>query len=188
VYGIARELGWEDDEVLKGMSSMPPVDGRFERFDMGDGITGIVDYAHTPDALENVLSTIREMCSPEQRIVTVVGAGGDRDSGKRPGMCAAACRSSDIVILTSDNPRSESPEAIIDDMKKGIPSDMESQVFSVTNRREAIQLAMALSKPGDFILVAGKGHENYQEIKGERHHFDDREELMRIREKTSKGI
>jgi len=186
VYGVARELGWENDEVLTGMSSMAQVDGRFERFDLGDGVTGIVDYAHTPDALENVLETIRDMCSPNQRIITVVGAGGDRDSGKRPKMSAAACRTSDIVILTSDNPRSESPEKIIEDMKEGIPPDMESPVFSITNRREAIQLAMALSKSGDFILVAGKGHENYQEIRGERHHFDDREELMKMKALTSK--
>ena len=186
VYGVARELAWEIEEVLTGMSSLSQVDGRFERFDLGDNVTGIVDYAHTPDALENVLETIRDMCSPGQKIITVIGAGGDRDSGKRPKMSATACRISDIVILTSDNPRSESPQKIIEDMKAGIPSDMESQVFSISDRREAIKLALAMSGSGDFILIAGKGHENYQEIKGERYHFDDREELMKMKDLTSK--
>ncbi len=181
VYGVSIELGWEKDEVLPGISKMHQVQGRFEKVDLGDNINGIVDYAHTPDALENVLETIREMCMPDQRIITVIGAGGDRDKGKRPEMAAIACGKSDIVILTSDNPRSEDPDLIIDDMKTGVPVSMESQVFSLANRHEAIKLAYALSKAGDFLLVAGKGHENYQEIKGKRQHFDDREELMKIK-------
>ncbi len=186
VYGVSRELGWKDEEILTGMSSMQQVEGRFERFDLGEQITGIVDYAHTPDALENVLETIRDMCSTGQRIITVIGAGGNRDKGKRPKMAYVACQKSDIVILTSDNPRSESPDKIIEDMKDGIPSEMESRVFSITNRREAIKLGFAMSNSGDFLLVAGKGHENYQEINGERHHFDDREELLRM--KSTKKI
>jgi len=181
VYGVSRELGWNEEEVLTGISGLGQVDGRFERIDLGDQVTGIVDYAHTPAALENVLEAIREMCKSEQRIITVIGAGGDRDKGKRPKMAQAACKSSDIVILTSDNPRSEGPERIIEDMKEGIPVEMESQVFSLTNRREAIRLAVALSQEGDYVLVAGKGHENYQEINGVRHHFDDREELIGIK-------
>lgn len=181
VYAVAIELAWIKDEVLREMSAMKQVVGRFERFDLGNQITGIVDYAHTPDAIENVLEAIRDICQ-QGRIITVIGAGGNRDKGKRPKMALAACRNSDIVILTSDNPRSEDPENIIEDMKAGIPAEMESQVFSLTNRKEAIKLAFALAQSGDFVLVAGKGHENYQEIKGKRLHFDDREELMKITE------
>ncbi len=180
VYGVSIELGWIKEEVLVGISKMHQVQGRFEKVDLGDNISGIVDYAHTPDALDNVLETIREMCMPDQKIITVIGAGGDRDKGKRPEMAAIACGKSDIVVLTSDNPRSEDPDLIIEDMKAGVPADMESQVFSLTNRHEAIKLAFALSRPGDFLLVAGKGHEDYQEIKGKRQHFDDREELLKI--------
>ena len=181
VYGVAVELGWNREEVLTGISAMNQVDGRFEKVDLGDNITGLVDYAHTPDALRNVLQTIKDMCTPHQRVITVVGAGGDRDRGKRPEMAGLACKYSEIVVLTSDNPRSEDPEEIIEEMKKGIPAEMESQVFSLTNRHEAIKLAFALSKPGDFVLIAGKGHENYQEIKGIKHHFDDKEELLIIK-------
>ncbi len=181
VYGVAVELGWNREEVLTGISAMKQVDGRFEKVDLGDNITGIVDYAHTPDALKNVLQTIKEMCTPHQRVITVVGAGGDRDRGKRPEMAGVACAYSEIVVLTSDNPRSEDPDEIIEEMKKGIPDEMESQVFSLTNRHEAIKLAFALSKPGDFVLIAGKGHETYQEIKGIKHHFDDKEELLSIK-------
>jgi UDP-N-acetylmuramoyl-L-alanyl-D-glutamate--2,6-diaminopimelate ligase len=181
VYGVAISLGWNNEEILTAISSLKPVEGRFEKVDLGDGITGIVDYAHTPDALENVLESIREMCAPGQRVLTVIGAGGDRDRGKRPAMAAAACALSEIVILTSDNPRSEDPGDIIQDMKEGVPVEMEPQVFSIINRHEAIKLAYALAREGDFVLVAGKGHETYQEIKGERKHFDDKEELLKIK-------
>ena len=182
VYGVARELGWKDDEVLSSLSSLRQVEGRFEMIDLGNGITGIVDYAHTPDALTNVLGAVRDLCHGKSRIITVVGAGGDRDKGKRPKMTSAACQESDIVILTSDNPRSEKAEAIIDDMQKGIPHSMASKVFSIASRREAIKVAVSMSFPGDYILVAGKGHENYQEIDGIRYHFDDREELIKMKE------
>ena len=187
VFGVAMELNWDEDEVLAAMSAMDQVEGRFERIDLGNNVTGIVDYAHTPDALENVLGTIKDMCVKGQRIITVIGAGGDRDKGKRPKMASEAVKSSDIVILTSDNPRSEDPESIIEDMKTGIPEAKDHQVFCLTNRREAIKLAVAMSTPGDFILIAGKGHEKYQEIKGERHHFDDKEELLKIKFKAVKG-
>jgi len=182
VYGVARELDWKDDEVLSCLSSLRQVEGRFEMIDLGNGITGVVDYAHTPDALTNVLGALRDLCHGKGRIITVVGAGGDRDKGKRPKMTLAACRESDIVILTSDNPRSEKPEAIINDMQKGIPHSMGSKVFSITSRMEAIKVAVSMSLPGDYILVAGKGHENYQEIDGIRYHFDDMEELIKMKE------
>ena len=179
VYGVAIELEWKSEEVLQAISAMKQVAGRFERFDLGNKISGIVDYAHTPDALGNVLEAIRDICT-EGRIITVIGAGGNRDKGKRPKMALAACRNSDIVILTSDNPRSEDPETIIEEMKVGVPAEMEPHVFSLTNRKEAIKLAYAMAQSGDFVLVAGKGHESYQEIKGKRYHFDDREELIKI--------
>ena len=184
VYGVATQLGWKDEEILTAISRLKPVEGRFDKVDLGDGVTGIVDYAHTPDALKNVLEAIREMCGSGQRVLTVIGAGGDRDRGKRPAMAATACAMSEIVILTSDNPRSENPGDIIEEMKEGVPPEMESQVFSVINRREAIRLAYALARGGDFVLVAGKGHETYQEINGERKHFDDKEELIKIKSST----
>jgi UDP-N-acetylmuramoyl-L-alanyl-D-glutamate--2,6-diaminopimelate ligase len=139
-----------------------------------------VDYAHTPDALENVLKTLQELRVKNARIITVFGAGGDRDRGKRPLMAEMACRYSDQIIITSDNPRTEDPEFIIGEILKGVPAGKERSVLSIANRHEAIKTAVALAREGDIILVAGKGHETYQEINGVKHHFDDREELRRL--------
>ena len=151
-----------------------------EQVELGRQITGIVDYAHTPDALENVLKTLTDLRKPGEQIITVFGAGGDRDKGKRPEMAKAACRYSDRVIITSDNPRTEDPEQIIRDIEVGIPAGKRPVTLSITRRDEAIRTAFALAQPGDVILVAGKGHETYQEINGVRHHFDDREELEKL--------
>lgn len=174
VYGAARLLGLPDDEVLQIISTLTPVAGRFQSFRSADGVTAIVDYAHTPDALVNVLDTIREI-SRGGSIITVCGAGGDRDKGKRPIMAAEAAARSTRVILTSDNPRSEDPEAIINDMKAGLDASAAARTLSIVDRAEAIRTAVALAAPGDIILIAGKGHETYQIIGNETHHFDDRE-------------
>ena len=143
------------------------------------GYTAIVDYAHTPDALVNVLSTIAEVLNGKGRIITVCGCGGDRDAGKRPIMAREAAMRSDQVILTSDNPRTEDPEKILLDMEQGLDEELHRKTLKVTDRREAIRLACKLAQPGDVVLVAGKGHEPYQEVNGVRHHFDDREEIMK---------
>ncbi|MDE5876789.1 MAG: UDP-N-acetylmuramoyl-L-alanyl-D-glutamate--2,6-diaminopimelate ligase [Muribaculaceae bacterium] len=175
VYGAAILTGFNPEEVLVNMSRLVPVSGRFQTMRSPEGVTAIVDYAHTPDALVNVLDTIRKIVGPEGRITTVVGAGGNRDHGKRPMMAReAACRS-DFLILTSDNPRDEDPEAIIADMRNGLSREELGRTLCITDRTEAIHKAMQQSRPGDVVLVAGKGHETYQEIKGVRHHFDDRE-------------
>jgi UDP-N-acetylmuramoyl-L-alanyl-D-glutamate--2,6-diaminopimelate ligase len=180
VYGTALLLGAEKEEVLKIISLLKPVDGRFETFRSPMGIFAIVDYAHTPDAIKNVLSSINEVRNGNETLFTVVGAGGDRDRTKRPEMALEAVTASDRVILTSDNPRSEEPEAIIEEMQKGIPAAKISNVISITNRKQAIRTACMMAKPGDIILIAGKGHENYQEIKGVKYHFDDREVVLEI--------
>jgi UDP-N-acetylmuramoyl-L-alanyl-D-glutamate--2,6-diaminopimelate ligase len=180
VYASAVLLGADSDEVLRIMSLLKPVDGRFEIFRSPIGYFAVVDYAHTPDALKNVLSTINETKTPEQNVFCVVGAGGDRDKTKRPEMAAEAFSASNRVILTSDNPRSEEPEQIIADMMAGIPMEMRPKVISITNRKEAIRTACMMAHKGDIILIAGKGHEDYQEIKGVKHHFDDREVVMEI--------
>lgn len=178
VYGASILTGFNPEEVLVNMSRLVPVAGRFQSFRSKEGITAIVDYAHTPDALVNVLDTIRDIVRNQGRIITVVGAGGNRDSGKRPMMAReAACRS-DRLVLTSDNPRNEDPEAIIADMRQGLSAEELRRTLCITDRREAIRAAVALASEGDVVLVAGKGHEPYQEIKGVRHHFDDREEVM----------
>ena len=175
VYGAAILSGFDPEEVIVNMSRLVPVAGRFQPFMSKTGVGAIVDYAHTPDALVNVLDTIREIVGPQGEIITVVGAGGNRDHGKRPMMAQeAACRS-DQLILTSDNPRFEDPEAIIADMKAGLNADELSRTLCITDRREAIARAVAMAKPGNVILIAGKGHEPYQEVNGVRHHFDDRE-------------
>lgn len=180
VYAAARLLGdWKEEDIVRAMSLLVPVSGRFETILSREGVMAIVDYAHTPDALENVLSTIAGL-RREGKVFTVVGAGGDRDKTKRPEMAEVACRMSDRVILTSDNPRSEEPTAIIEDMKKGIPKGEEDKVLSIPDRREAIRAALLLSHKGDIVLVAGKGHEDYQEIKGVKHHFDDKEVIKEI--------
>ncbi len=174
VYGACCLLGWAPDEVLTRMSRLVPVAGRFQAVRSPEGVVAIVDYAHTPDALVNVLDTIREI--GPRSIITVVGAGGNRDSGKRPIMAAEAARRSDRLILTSDNPRFEEPLAILADMEAGLDYDMRRRALIIEDRREAIRTAASLAAPGDVILIAGKGHEDYQEVKGVKHHFDDREE------------
>ena len=177
VYGASILSGFDPEEVIVNMSRLVPVAGRFQPFLSPDGVAAIVDYALTPDALENVLDTIREIVGPEGEIIPVVGAGGNRDHGKRPMMAQeAACRS-DLVILTRDNPRDENPEDIINDMKAGLNNDELKRTECVTDRREAIRHAISSAKPGCVVLIAGKGHETYQEVCGVRHHFDDREEV-----------
>ena len=174
VYGASILLGWDKDEVLVNMSRLIPVAGRFQTLHGPTGVTAIVDYAHTPDALVNVLDTIREVVGADGVITTVVGAGGNRDRGKRPIMAREAALRSTRVILTSDNPRDEEPAEIIREMEAGLTDDMRPHTLSITDRREAIRTALMMSKAGDVVLIAGKGHEDYQEIKGVKHHFDDR--------------
>ena len=175
VYATATLLNQKSDEVLQNITSLNSVKGRFEYIRSEKGITAIVDYAHTPDALKNVLSTINQIRSGNEQLITVVGAGGDRDKTKRPIMAKFASALSNKVILTSDNPRTENPEEIINDMKKGIEPIFVKNVISITDRREAIKTACMFAEKGDIILIAGKGHENYQEINGVKHHFDDKE-------------
>ena len=180
VYGAAVSLGADPDEVLVALSAMHPVSGRFETIHSPEGFTAIVDYAHTPDALTNVLNSIHEVLEGKGRIITVVGAGGNRDKGKRPLMAKEAARLSDQVILTSDNPRFEEPDAIIQDMVAGLTKADLERTLCITDREQAIKTATMLAKRGDVILVAGKGHEDYQEVKGVKHHFDDREQLRKL--------
>jgi len=175
VYGAAVLLGQAPDEVLLALSSLRSVSGRFQTFRSPEGCTAIVDYAHTPDALTNVLNAIREVLSNKGSIVTVVGCGGNRDKGKRPLMAKEAALLSDYVILTSDNPRFEEPEDIIRDMEEGLADVSPKKILKITDRKEAIRAACLLAEPGDVVLIAGKGHEDYQEVKGVKHHFDDRE-------------
>lgn len=179
IYATAILLGFNAEEVAKAISELKSVDGRFEYFRAPDGKVAIVDYAHTPDAVKNVLSTILQIRNGEQ-VISVLGAGGDRDKGKRPLMASVAAQMSDKVILTSDNPRSEEPEAIIADMLQGINVLEKRKVITITDRREAIRAAVLMALPGDIILVAGKGHETYQEIKGVKHPFDDREIIKEL--------
>ncbi|MBN1388305.1 MAG: UDP-N-acetylmuramoyl-L-alanyl-D-glutamate--2,6-diaminopimelate ligase [Bacteroidales bacterium] len=180
VVSAAELLGRDRLEVLTSISTLKPVPGRFEVIRSGMGTTAIVDYAHTPDALDNVLETINKIRTTGNRLITVVGAGGDRDRSKRPIMARISVEKSDRVILTSDNPRTEDPEEIIDDMIKGVPEQMRDKVLRITDRREAIRTASIIAGENDIILVAGKGHETYQEIMGQRYHFDDREELRKV--------
>jgi len=177
IYGAATALGFDKDELLVEISKLHGANGRFDMVHSEKGIVGIVDYAHTPDALENVLVTINEVRCHKETLITVVGCGGNRDTTKRPEMAAVAVKLSDRVILTSDNPRNEDPDEIIRQMKAGVPEADQGKVLSITNRREAIRTAVALAKRGDIILLAGKGHENYQEINGVKNHFDDKEVL-----------
>lgn len=180
VMGATILLGVERDDILRILSELHPVSGRFEIIRSPDGKFAVVDYAHTPDAIQNVLSGITEIRSGDEQVITVLGAGGDRDKTKRPEMAQEAVRQSDKVILTSDNPRSEEPEQILADMEAGIEINQKHKVLSIVNRREAIKTACMLAKPGDIILVAGKGHEDYQEIKGVKYHFDDKEVINEI--------
>ncbi len=175
VYGAATLLGADEQELLQGLSTLHSVSGRFEPVRSDDGKDAIVDYAHTPDALENVIATINDIRSEGQRLIVVCGCGGDRDSTKRPEMARIASREADIAILTSDNPRTEDPEKILDQMMEGVEPG--AQVLRIIDRRQAIRTAVMLATKGDIILVAGKGHETYQIIGREKQHFDDREEL-----------
>jgi len=177
VFSAASILGAEDEEVLRILSELRSVPGRLELVEGPGGISCLVDYAHTPDALRNVISAVNRIRPGDRQLITVVGAGGDRDRAKRPHMASITAEGSTKVILTSDNPRTEDPEKILDDMEAGITPDMRRKVLRITSRREAIKTAVMLAVPGDVVLVAGKGHENYQEINGVKHHFDDREEL-----------
>lgn len=179
VYGAARMLGKQPEDILVTLSTLHSVSGRLEPIQSSEGVTAIVDYAHTPDALANVLNAIREVDKTGQ-IITVCGAGGNRDKGKRPLMAQEAVKQSDRVIITSDNPRFEEPQDIINDMLAGLNTQQMKKVVSIADRREAIKTACMLAKKGDVVLVAGKGHENYQEIKGVKHHFDDREVIREI--------
>lgn len=175
VYGAAVEMGVEPEEAATALSVMTPVNGRFEAIRSREGVTAIVDYAHTPDALVNVLATINEVLNHKAQLWTVCGAGGYRDKGKRPIMAREAANHSDRVIITSDNPRFEEPQAIIDDMLAGLDDDQRRRVLTIVDRREAIRTACTMAQRGDVILVAGKGHEDYQIVKGVKHHFDDHE-------------
>ncbi len=180
VYGASILLEQETVKVLMALSEITGAEGRFDTMKSTTGVVAIVDYAHTPDAVENVLETIGSLRRPGQQILTVLGCGGDRDKTKRPEMAEVAARLSDKVVLTSDNPRTEDPVTIIKEMEVGVPTDKKKNVFSITDRREAIRAAFHLAQPGDVILVAGKGHEKYQDINGVKNHFDDKEELIKI--------
>lgn len=186
VYCIAELLTNNPIEVLRVISNLSPVEGRFEYFKSKTGIIGIVDYAHTPDALENVLKTISNIRTKNETVFTVVGCGGDRDKSKRPTMAKIACEWSDKVMLTSDNPRTENPETIIADMMKGVEPHHFKKSLCITNRGEAIKTAASMAEKDDIILIAGKGHESYQEINGVRHDFDDLEILKEILQKLDK--
>ena len=180
VYASAMLLGMAQEEVLTALSTLKGAEGRFDLVRSSDNKTGIVDYAHTPDALENVLKTINDIRTKNEQLITVVGAGGDRDKAKRPKMAHTASKLSDLVILTSDNPRSEDPEEILKEMRAGIDPAKTGKTLVISNRAEAIKTAVTLAQPNDIILVAGKGHEKYQEIKGVRHPFDDKEILTQL--------
>jgi UDP-N-acetylmuramoyl-L-alanyl-D-glutamate--2,6-diaminopimelate ligase len=176
-YAVAIMCNQEKLDVLTALSSLKAPEGRFECLQSENKVTGIVDYAHTPDALENVLNTINNIRTGNETIITIIGCGGDRDAGKRPQMAEIACELSDKVILTSDNPRSENPDAIIKDMQAGVPPQYYRKSLAIADRKEAIRTAVALAQPGDIILLAGKGHEKYQEINGVKYPFDDKEIL-----------
>lgn len=180
IYGAAVELGKEPEEVLRIISTLKPVSGRFETLHSAEGFSAIVDYAHTPDAIKNVLGTVNDVLRGKGNIITVIGAGGNRDKGKRPIMAVEAAKGSQRVILTSDNPRNEDPQEIINDMLAGLDSEQRKRTIAIVDRKEAIRTACAFAQKGDVIVVAGKGHENYQEVQGVKHHFDDKEVLKEI--------
>ena len=175
IFGTATELGLDELEVLRLLSELESVSGRFQFIVSYDKITAIVDYAHTPDALENVLKTINDIRTNNEQLITIVGCGGDRDKTKRPIMAQIASSMSNTTIITSDNPRTENPETIINEMEVGVEAQNIKKTISITDRKQAIKTACQLAKPNDIILIAGKGHENYQEIMGVKHHFDDME-------------
>ncbi len=180
VYAAAVSMGRRPEDVLVAVSALQPVNGRFETIRSREGVTAIVDYAHTPDALVNVLSTVNEILKRRGSVITVCGAGGNRDKGKRPLMAREAVKNSDRVIITSDNPRFEEPQDIINDMLAGLDSEQMRKVISIADRREAIRTACMMAQRGDVVLVAGKGHEDYQEVKGVKHHFDDHEVIREV--------
>lgn len=180
VFSIAILLGFDKDEVLKTLSGLETVSGRFDIIRSGNGITAVIDYAHTPDALKKILETLRETRSGDSRIITVAGAGGDRDRTKRPIMGKVMAALSDFAIITSDNPRSEDPQSIVDEVASNIEATRLKKVLKILDRHEAIKTAVAMAHEGDIILIAGKGHETYQEIKGIRHHFNDKEIVQEI--------
>lgn len=180
VFGAAVLLAKKEEDVLLALSTLHPVAGRFDALRSPSGYTAIVDYAHTPDALVNVLNAIHEVLEGKGKVITVVGAGGNRDKGKRPIMAKESARLSDRVVITSDNPRFEEPQDIINDMMAGLDIEDRKKTLSIADRREAIRTACMMAEPGDVVLVAGKGHENYQEIKGVKHHFDDKEVIREI--------
>lgn len=187
VYATAMLLGNDKLETLTILSALLPPEGRFEQLvSKNEKVVGIVDYAHTPDALKNVLQTINAVRNGNEQVITVVGCGGDRDATKRPVMAEIACRFSDRVVLTSDNPRSEDPEEILKQMNAGVPASDKKKVLTITDRKEAIRAAIALAQKNDIILLAGKGHEKYQEIKGVKSHFDDKEVLIELFEELEK--
>lgn len=179
VYAAALQLGVAPDTALCSLSALKPVNGRFEAIRSPKGVSAVIDYAHTPDALENVLTAINEIVRGKAQVITVCGAGGNRDKGKRPLMAQEAAKRSDRVIITSDNPRFENPQDIINDMLAGLDEEQKAKTLSICDRREAIRTAVMLAQPGDVILVAGKGHEPYQDVQGVKHHFDDHEEVRR---------
>ncbi len=180
VYGAAVMLGKKPEDILLILSTLKSVSGRLEPIRSPEGYTAIVDYAHTPDALENVLNAIHEVLNGKGKVITVCGAGGNRDKGKRPLMAQEAVKQSDRVIITSDNPRFEEPQDIINDMLEGLDARQMKKVISIVDRREAIRTACMMAEKGDVILIAGKGHEDYQEIQGVKHHFDDKEVVREI--------
>ena len=180
VYAATCLLGQDKEQTLINMSLLTPVAGRFQTVYSPRGYVAVIDYAHTPDALTNVLSTLRDVLSKDGHIITVVGAGGNRDKGKRPIMAREAAKLSDELVLTSDNPRFENPDEILADMQAGLDVEAMKHTLAITDRRQAIRAAVRLAQPGDVILIAGKGHEDYQEIQGVKHHFDDREEVEMI--------
>ena len=186
IYGTAVELGMESLEVLRLLSDLESVSGRFQFIVSATNITAIVDYAHTPDALDNVLKTINDIRTKNEQLITVVGCGGNRDKTKRPIMADIATALSDKAILTSDNPRDEDPEVIISEMEKGVAPQNYKKLLSITDRKQAIKTACQLAQPNDIILIAGKGHETYQEVKGIRQHFDDMETVKEILEQLNK--
>jgi UDP-N-acetylmuramoyl-L-alanyl-D-glutamate--2,6-diaminopimelate ligase len=173
-------LGLNEDDILRTLTVLKPVAGRFQTIRLPEGFTAIIDYAHTPDALTNVLNAIHEVLKGKGNVITVVGCGGNRDKAKRPIMAREAYRLSDKVIFTSDNPRFEDPLDILNDMLAGLGEEEQRNVLTIADRREAIKTACALAKSDDVVLIAGKGHEDYQEIKGVKHHFDDKEEVEKI--------
>ena len=186
IYGTAVELGMESLEALRLMSDLESVSGRFQFIVSTTNITAIVDYAHTPDALENVLKTINDIRTKNEQLITVVGCGGNRDKTKRPVMAGIATDLSDLAILTSDNPRDENPDEIINEMEQGVASQNYKKLLTITDRKQAIKTACQLAQPNDIILIAGKGHETYQEVKGVRQHFDDMETVKEILNQLNK--